>query len=167
MFAAHDITHDGVVFRDDCVTVTAAENSHFAHPSYGPDGVRERSYSYRFDTKSGSVVFTGDTGPSAAVTRLARGADLLVSEVNDQQAVKDLRRVHDALTYEGEEHMRREHLTPIQVAEMARAARVRTVILTHIVGGGQGANAIAAQVKRHFPGTVIEGTDLLNYIVGK
>jgi ribonuclease BN (tRNA processing enzyme) len=63
--------------------------------------------------------------------------------------------------------MRREHLTPIQVAEMARAARVRTVILTHIVGGGQGANAIAAQVKRHFPGTVIEGTDLLNYIVGK
>lgn len=166
MFAAHDITHDGVVFRDDCVTVTAVENSHFAHPSYGPDGVRDRSYSYRFDTQGGSVVFTGDTGPSAAVARLARGADLLVSEVNVQDSVKDLRHGHDALAYEGEEHMRREHLTPIQVGELARAARVRTVILTHVAGGAQGPNGIAAEVKRRFPGTVIEGTDLLNHIVG-
>lgn len=166
MFAAHDIAHDGVVFRDDCVTVSAAENSHFAHPSYGPTGARDRSYSYRFDTKGGSVVFTGDTGPSAAVTRLARGADLLVSEVNVQQPVKGGRNAPDALTREGEEHMRREHLTPFQVGEMARAAHVRTVILTHIAGGLSGPNGIAAQVKQRFPGTVIEGTDLMRYVVG-
>jgi len=167
MFAAHDIARDGVVFRDDCVTVSAAENSHFAHPSYGPTGVRDRSYSYRFDTKGGSVVFTGDTGPSAAVTRLARGADLLVSEVNVQQPVKEGRDVPDVLTREGEEHMRREHLTPFQLGEMARAAHVRSVILTHIAGGLSSPNGIAAQVKQRFPGTVIEGTDLMRYVVGK
>jgi ribonuclease BN (tRNA processing enzyme) len=75
----------------------------------------------------------------------------------------------DPLTREGVEHARREHLTPAQVGEMARAARVHTVILTHIVGfvGRHAADGIAAEVKRRFPGTVIEGTDLLNYVVGK
>lgn len=164
MFAAHDIAHDGVVFRDDCVTVIAAENSHFAHPSYGPAGERDRSYSYRFDTKGGSVVFTGDTGSSAAVTRLARGADLLVSEVG---APVPKGQELNPLAREGAEHARREHLTPAQVGEMARAARVRTVILTPIGGAGQGANGMAAEVKRRFSGAVIEGSDLMRYVVGE
>jgi ribonuclease BN (tRNA processing enzyme) len=41
-----------------------------------------KSYSDRFDTLGRSVVFTADTGPSDAVVKLAKGADVLVSEVN-------------------------------------------------------------------------------------
>jgi len=161
-FRAHDIDASGAVLRDRCVTVRAVENSHFAHRSVGPDGQVDRSFSYRFDTKAGSIVFTGDTGPSAAVTRLASGADVLVSEVyvTDPGAKPDAKAT--PLSREMEEHMRREHLTPAQVGEMARAAHVRTVILTHIVGP-QAPGRVAALVKRRFRGTVVEGTDLLRY----
>ena len=41
---------------------------------------KHRSYSYRFETPDRVIVFTGDTGASDAVTELARGADLLVTE---------------------------------------------------------------------------------------
>jgi ribonuclease BN (tRNA processing enzyme) len=42
----------------------------------GPASASEKSYSYRFETPDRVIVFTGDTGPSDAVTELARGADL-------------------------------------------------------------------------------------------
>src|SRR5260370_14236095 len=48
----------------------------------------ETSCSYRFDTPDRVVVFTGDTGPSDAVTELTTEADLLVSEVNSVEDIK-------------------------------------------------------------------------------
>ncbi len=62
MFLAHDIDRDGQFFTDDKVRVTAAENSHYHFKSSDPQTGEDRSYSYRFDTQGGSVVFTGDTG---------------------------------------------------------------------------------------------------------
>src|SRR5215472_11274248 len=82
-FQAHDIDHDGLVYTDDRVRVTATENTHFHQPSSSPTYGKDRSYSYRFDTPGRSVVFTGDTGPSEAVTKLAEGADVLVTEIED------------------------------------------------------------------------------------
>ena len=35
----------------------------------------------RFDTDDGSVVFSGDTGPTDNLVELAQGADVLVHEV--------------------------------------------------------------------------------------
>jgi ribonuclease BN (tRNA processing enzyme) len=40
-----------------------------------------KSSSYRIQTPHGVVVFTGDTGPSDAVVKLAMDADVLVAEV--------------------------------------------------------------------------------------
>jgi len=45
------------------------------------------SYAYRIDSAAGAVVFSGDTGPSEAVSDLARGADVLVHEVMDIDAM--------------------------------------------------------------------------------
>jgi ribonuclease BN (tRNA processing enzyme) len=56
--------------------VTAVENTHFHFHEMGPASASEKSYSYRFETPDRVIVFTGDTGPSDAVTELARGADL-------------------------------------------------------------------------------------------
>lgn len=41
----------------------------------------------RFDTPDRSFVFTGDTGPSDAVTKLAEGADVLVTEVGEIESM--------------------------------------------------------------------------------
>src|SRR5580704_18549367 len=80
IFFGHD-TGSGVIYQDANVKVTAAENSHFhfapGTPAYG----KYKSYSYRFETPDRVIVFSGDTGPSAALAELAKGADLLVTEV--------------------------------------------------------------------------------------
>ncbi len=170
MFNAHDIDRDGTFYQDGRIRVTAVENAlyHFkpGTPSYG----RDKSYAFRFDTPQGAVVFTGDTGPSAAVTRLARGAQVLVSEVIDPQAVisqmEASGRMAPTLLREVTYHMEHEHLTPDAVGRMASAAHVKAVILTHF-GPGLDSETTTTQytagVERHFSGAVIPGADLLEY----
>jgi ribonuclease BN (tRNA processing enzyme) len=177
MFVGHDIEEDGVVLHKGDIRVTAVENTHFRTKSYGPTGIRDRSYAYRFDTPSGSVVFTGDTGPSMAVTGLAQGADALVSEVCEDRfcgdsgagtvAKLDSRapKMAEAERY----HMRHEHLTPEEVGKMAAAANVGIVILTHLVyepdAHGKSAEVpeFSAGVKQFYSGPVIVGKDLFEY----
>jgi ribonuclease BN (tRNA processing enzyme) len=42
------------------------------------------SFAFRFDTDDGAVVFSGDTGPTDNLVRLAEGADVLVHEAIDR-----------------------------------------------------------------------------------
>ena len=79
VFFGHDVG-TGVIYQDANIKVTAVENTHFDfHDGARPSG-KHKSYSYRFETPDRVIVFTGDTGPSDAVTELAKGADLLVTE---------------------------------------------------------------------------------------
>src|SRR3546814_5617694 len=77
----HDITKGGLVYSDGGGKVFAAENTHYQTFNAG----RDKSISYRFETPGRVIVFSGDTGPSEALTELARGADILVSEVIDTE----------------------------------------------------------------------------------
>src|SRR5262249_10167787 len=79
-FSGHD-KEPGLIFQDENLKVTAVENSHFHFPQGSPGHGKYKSYALRFDAPDRSVVFTGDTGPSDAISVLAKGADLLVSEV--------------------------------------------------------------------------------------
>lgn len=164
MFQAHDIGQDGPTYRDDLVRVTAVENSHFSFPSSGPSG-KDRSLAYRFDTPEGSVVFTGDTGPSHAVERLAQDADVLVSEVFAPPADYANYVPKTEIEKQMALHMAREHLTPEEVGRMASAAHVKMVILTHFVPGNsiEDMSIFTAGVKRQFAGPVIAGKDLFEY----
>jgi ribonuclease BN (tRNA processing enzyme) len=80
VFFAHDVG-TGVIYEDANIKVMAVENSHFSFHE-GPAAGKHKSYSYRFETPDRVVVFTGDTGTSDAVTELAKGADLLVTETS-------------------------------------------------------------------------------------
>jgi ribonuclease BN (tRNA processing enzyme) len=164
MFQAHDIDRDGVVYRDELVRVTAVENTHFSVPSSGPSG-KDRSLAYRFDTPEGSVVFTGDTGPSQAVEHLAQNADILVSEVfappDDYANYVPKTDIEKQMAL----HMAREHLKPEDVGRMAAAAHAKMVILTHFVPGNsiQDMSVFTAGVMKYFSGPVIAGKDLFEY----
>ncbi|UUT36169.1 MBL fold metallo-hydrolase [Microbacterium elymi] len=147
LLAAREV-EPGVVMADAAVTVTAVENTHYALTSF--DGAH-RSYALRFDSGGRSIVFTGDTGESPAVTRLAAGADILVSEmVTEADAA--------AVPAPVRAHMRAEHLSPTQVGRMAAAARVRTVVLSHYTDAGP--DDLAA-IAREFSGEIIAGEDLM------
>jgi ribonuclease BN (tRNA processing enzyme) len=80
IFAGHDLSV-GPVLQAANVKVTAVENTHFHFPPESPGYGKYKSYAYRFDTPDRAIVFTGDTGPSEAIAELAKGADMLVSEV--------------------------------------------------------------------------------------
>jgi ribonuclease BN (tRNA processing enzyme) len=58
-------------------------------------------------------------------------------------------------------HVRETHSTPEEVGKMAAAAKVKTVVLTHQVGGGRGGNndPLTADLKKVFSGEVIVGAD--------
>ncbi len=165
-FVGHDIAGEGVFYRDDRLTVTAVENTHYHGATKGED----KSYSYRFDTSDRSVVFCGDSGPSEALTQLAKGADLLVCEVNDlDDAMKELAattRMPPQALQAVRKHMAEQHLTPEDVGMLAHKAGVKQVVLTHISPGLDGETderRYTDGVRKHFTGPVTAGRDLMAF----
>lgn len=172
IFSGHN-KEPGVIFQDANITVTAVENSHFhfapGNPAYG----KYKSYAFRFDTADRSIVFTGDTGPSDAISALAKGADLLVSEVNSVEEFK-ARQIQigrwQVMTPKQQEemirHMIEEHLSPEQVGEMAARAGVKTVVLTHLPATADPKDEYARFgeiVKKHFSGQVLVAKDMMEF----
>jgi ribonuclease BN (tRNA processing enzyme) len=74
-------------------------------------------YAVRLTAGGRSLVYTGDTGPSADVVELARGADLLLAE---------------AAHAEGPDLPPGLHLTGRQAGEHAAAAGVGRLLITHV-----------------------------------
>lgn len=171
-FIGHDIAEDGLVYKDDKIQVTAAENEHYALMD-PKDRKRFKSYSYRIQTPHGVIVFTGDTGPSEAVAKLAKGADVLVSEVIDLGLVlngnssSDTGQWSTARQAALREHLEREHLVPSAVAHIAKEAGVRAVVLYHFVPGSDEERAAmdVAGVKAGYGGKVVASHDLAQYCI--
>lgn len=107
---------------------------------------------YRLDSAEGSIVFGGDTAPTAALTRLAQGADILL---------------HMCHFLNGEEAS--ERLTSIcsghlDASRTAQEAGVRTLALVHITAELDGPgmqDRIFREVGEIFEGRVILGEDLM------
>ena len=164
----------GVIFQDANIKVTAVENTHFhfapGNAAYG----KYRSYALRFDTADRSIVFTGDTGPSDNISALAKGADLLVSEVNLSAEEFKERQIRSGrwqtMTPKQQEesirHTIEEHVTPEHVGEMAARAGVKTVVLTHLPPTADPKDEYArfeGRVKKHFSGQVLIAKDLMEF----
>jgi ribonuclease Z len=88
-----------------------------------------------------TVVIAGDTAPSPTVLEVARGADVLV---------------HEATFLADEQERAREtaHSTALEVAELARAAEVGLLALTHLSNRYFGPEA-AREARAVFPDTVV------------
>ena len=170
VFFGHDVD-TGVIYQDANIKVTAVENSHFAFHR-GPASGKHKSYSYRFETPDRVIVFTGDTGPSDAVTELAKGSDLLVTETcscedRKQAMINDGR--WQAMTPAEQAGIMRQatqgHMTLDVIGKMATRANVKTVVLTHLTQrvGTDDYTPWAEEVKKHFSGQVLIATDLMEF----
>lgn len=151
-----NVMEDGIVYRDDNVTVTVFTVDHgAAMPAYG----------YRFDTGDRSIVFSGDTRPDERVVKAAKGADILVHEVISVAAIDEM----IAAVSPGNEEMRRHllgnHTTPEQAGEIATAAGVHTLVLTHFGGTGHPEfdrpERWEALTRKTWAGHLIVGEDLM------
>jgi ribonuclease BN (tRNA processing enzyme) len=116
---------------------------------------------FRFDTPAGSVAFSGDTGPSDAVVRLAQGADVLVHEVIDvDRMTYRLKRLPN---YESvRAYLLRSHSAPEDAGTIAARAGVGTLVLSHLVPGDEevSPDEWEARARSTFAGRVVCGTDL-------
>ncbi|MEL1250983.1 MBL fold metallo-hydrolase [Aurantiacibacter gilvus] len=130
---------DGDSVEVDGMTVTVRENSHYSFPAGSELAERFQSLSYRFDLPGRSIVYTGDTGPSAAVEELATGADLLVVEMMDipltiERLLAANPGMPEPVSRAMQSHLSEHHLSATQVGEMASRADVRSVVVTHFSG---------------------------------
>ena len=168
IFSGHDVSAPKVTeaFRDERVTVLAMENAHF--PDRAKERMPYRSFAYRFNTPTRSFVFSGDTAYSTGLIELARGADVLVCEAMSMASRRQMetnRGNNSGNTESIGRHVLETHSSTEEVGRMAAEAKVKTVVLNHLLGGpGQrGAAAPAdpftADVKKYFDGEVIVGAD--------
>lgn len=149
-----EIVRGGVVHEDANVRVTAAVVD---HPPLAP------ALAYRFDCADRSIVISGDTRPSEALIALAKNADILVHEVMHLPSLDALIASEpNATTLR--EHLLASHTTTAQVGQVATAANVKTLVLSHFVPGGP--PIIPDQVwhdavRPHFRGEIVVGRDLM------
>jgi ribonuclease BN (tRNA processing enzyme) len=140
------------IYEDDRVRVSATL---VYHAPIWP------AFAYRFDTDEGAVVFSGDTGPSQNLVRMAKGADILVHEVIvsawiDRTLPPPRNPAQEALRA----HLLSAHTPVERVGKIAESAGVSTLVLNHIVPGNARADElIPAQLD--FGGQLIIGEDLL------
>ena len=134
----------GVVYRDDLTTVRALRVPHDKW---------KHAFAFRFDTPERSIVISGDTGPSREVAALCDGCDLLLHEVVSPQWIERL-----------PEHRRRyhrtAHTTTTQLAEIARLARPKLLVLYHVADIPIPAEAVLLEMRELYDGPVVLGEDL-------
>jgi ribonuclease BN (tRNA processing enzyme) len=170
VFCGHDVG-TGRIYQDANLTVTAVENSHFAFHTGSAAG-KHKSYAYRFNMPDRVIVFTGDTGPSEAVTALAQGADLLVTETSSceerkQWMINDGR--WQAMSPAEQAGIMRQategHMTLEDIGHLATRANVKTVVLSHLTPrvGTDDYTAWAEEVQKHFAGQVLVAQDLMAF----
>jgi len=118
------------------------------------------SYGYRFDTPDRSIVISGDTNPAQATIDACNGCDVLIHEVLTHEW---LAKRPDFAAYAA-----RYHTTTTQLAELARQARPRLLILYHasiawrppVDTERSSPGELLREVTTRYSGEVVVGRDL-------
>jgi ribonuclease Z len=141
----------GIVYDHDGVRVTAIRVLH---------GSWKEAYAYRIDAPDRSIVISGDTRPSEALVKAARGVDILVHEVysashlapEDRPGGKDW-----------PQYMRAFHTSDVELGVMAARIKPKLLVLTHIIRMGATDEELLAGVRKGYDGPVVVGKDLERY----
>ena len=151
---------DGGSVQVGAIKVTAVRNTHYSTPKESPE-YRYPSFAYRFDLPDRSIAYTGDTGPSPAVEKLAAGAELLVSEIGDSDfTLGELKAKGVKLNAGIVHHFMAEHLSPTNAGLLAGHAGVKHLVLTHQGLRPGSEEETKAKVAANFTGTVVIAKDL-------
>jgi ribonuclease Z len=149
--AVHEIG-PGVVYDSAGVRVTAIPVEHGSWP---------QAFGYRIDTPDRSIVISGDTRPTAALERAARGIDILVHEVYPESRLAPEQRPGGD---DWPRYMRAFHTSDVELGRIASRARPRLLILHHIVRmGGTDAELVRGVRAGGYTGRVVIGRDLERY----
>ena len=143
---AHPVA-GGRIYQDERVTVTAFPVRHASWPL---------ALGYRFDTADRRVVISGDAAPSESIVEQCDGCDVLVHEVYSATS-------HARQAPVWQEYHASAHTSSTELAEIARRARPRLLVLTHQLLWGTTPEELVAEVQAGWDGNVVFGVDLEVY----
>ena len=139
----------GVVYDSAGIRITAIPVSH---------GSWAQAFAFRVDAPGKRILLSGDTRPSPALLRWARGVDILIHEVYPSSRLRPEPRPG------GEwwpEYMRSFHTSDVELGRLAAEAKPGVLVLTHIVRmGGTDAELLAGVRQGGFGGRMVIGRDL-------
>lgn len=155
------------------LVVRSTANSHFDSDGKTAAGGAV-SLSYRFELGSRSITYTGDTGPSEKVEKLASETDMLVSEVIDlERLVAQIKRARGDMSPEMfagmRKHLSTHHLLASDIGKMASRARAKRVVLTHFAIPGplsESETDFRREVGSSYRGPLDLARDLSSFDVG-
>ena len=136
---------EGLIYEDENVSVEAFTVPH---------GSFDDAYGFRFTTKDKVIVFSGDTGPSKKLEKLAAGADILVHEVYSNAGF--LKKTKDWQVYH-----QGHHTSTFEVGEIASRAKPKLLLLSHILFWGSTADEILKETQSTYKGEIKIAEDLM------
>jgi ribonuclease BN (tRNA processing enzyme) len=124
---AHDVG-PGLVYEDDLVRIHAIQVVH---------GSFEQPLGYRIEGPDRTIVISGDAAPSESIIEACSGCDVLVHEVYSAERFvtrpPEWQRYHSSF-----------HTSTVELAELARRARPRLLVLYHQLFWGSDDNGAPA-----------------------
>ncbi len=136
---------EGLVYKDENVKVEAFKVPH---------GTFDDAYGFKFTTEDKVIVFSGDTGPSKIVEKMAYNADILIHEVYSQagflKKTKAWQKYHQG-----------HHTSTFEVGEIASRAKPKLLLLSHILFWGSTPDEILQETRQTFNGNIKVAEDLM------
>lgn len=143
---------EGVVLEENGLKVTAFMVDH---------GLVKPALGYRVDYAGHSVVLSGDTRSSENLVRFAQGADVLIHEVIDTEAYKQV----TSFTPEQQQKVIAHHTTAEQAGTIFTRVKPRLAVYSHIVPPN--APTLVAQTRKTYAGPLEVGEDLMSIEIGE
>ena len=141
---SHEFRKEGVVYKDENVTVEAFPVPHGTWPN---------AWGFRFTTPDKVIVLSGDSAPSEKVIEYAQNADILIHEVYSKKGL-------DTKNDFWRNYHSKQHTSTYELGEIADKAKPKLVVLYHILFWGSTEQELLDEIALKYKGKVISGRDL-------
>lgn len=118
----------------------------------------DTAFGYKFTSSGKSIVISGDTTYCPALEQAAHGADILVHEVYDEEALA--KRTPDWQAYH-----KAAHTSATDLGKLAANANVKMLVLHHQLVWSGSKEAVLANIAKHYSGPIVWGEDLMTFKV--
>jgi len=120
------------------------------------------SFGFRFDTRNGSAVFSGDTAPCENLIKHSYGVDVLIHECVDSSKSN----LAKSSTWKSSEdriaHMKKIHTFPEAMGLVAKDANPKHLVTTHMVPATI-PEELHENICHNFKGPITIGEDLMSF----
>ena len=140
----HEISTEGIVYRDSNVVVEAFPVSHGSWPN---------AFGYRFTTPDKVIVISGDTRPCNNIIRYSKGADILIHEVYYKKG-------WDKKSEFWKKYHAANHTSTYELAEIVNQSEPGLLILYHTLFWGGSNRDLLNEIAERYTGRVVVASDL-------